>query len=528
MNFIEASVFILFIAVISVPLANRLFIPLEIFLFVGSCLLSLSYGLPVLTIDPTIVFDLFLPPILFSAAFFTSWRDFKFNLRPITLLAFGLVLFTTVFVAIVAKLIFPYFSWAEAFLLGAILSPTDASATTSLIKKFRVPKRLIVVLDGESLINDTGALILYKFSLAAIAQGSFSIPLAIGEFVFSTLGGIIFGLAIGYAGLYILKMIKDTLAETALTFIVAFTSFLLAQHLGVSGVISTVTAGIYFGIMIPEQGSSSSRINANASWKTVIFIINGAVFTLIGFALPSVLSNLKNYSLSNLLINALIISFTVIALRIIWVYPSAYLSRLLFPSIRLKDPMPSWQYLFALGWAGMRGIVSLAAALAIPQGLVGGHGDVLIFLTYFVVAVSLLVPTLTLPYIFKIAKLIDPEAPILKLREEAKARILAIDEAIKHVSHLAEKEKIPLKVLNEFLDQLKRRREVIHTQIEPAPYSTICNEYSAFKKLTYAAIDAERKTFNKLRKSGEIPDDIFWNLIDELDVEEVRAHSLRV
>ena len=430
--------------------------------------------------------------------------------------------------AFIAKLIIPSFSWAEAFLLGAILSPTDASATTSLIKKFGVPKRFITVLEGESLINDAGALILYRFSLAAISQGSFSFSLAVGEFVLSTLGGFFFGVLISFAGLYILKKIKDVLAETAFTFIVAFSSFLLAQRLGLSGVIATVTAGIIFGIMIPEQVSSSARLNAKASWNTLIFIINGAIFTLIGFALPSILSNLKAYSLPHLIMDGLIISFTVIAIRIIWVYPAAYLPRLLFPSINIRDPMPSWKYLFALGWTGIRGIVSLAAALAIPKALVGENADILTFLTYFVVAVTLLIPPFTLPYVFKIGKLIEPDAEITKLREEANARVLAIDEAIAHVSKVAEKENVTHKILNEFLDQLNRRREVIHTQIKPLPYSTICKEYTHAKKLAYAAIEAERKTFNKLRKAGELPDDIFWTLIDELDIEDVRAHSTRV
>jgi monovalent cation/hydrogen antiporter len=526
-NFIEASIFILLIATLSVPLANRLRIPIEIFLFVGSCLISIMPGSPSFKINPTIVFDLFLPPILFAAAYFTSWRDFKFNLRPISLLALGLVLFTTVMVAVVVKTILPMFTWSEAFLLGAILSPTDASSMTSIIKKFEVPRRFITILEGESLVNDASALTLYRFSLGAIIYGSFSFPQAVEQFFIITLGGIAFGFMMGFIAIFILKRIKYMEAETVFTFIVAFSSYLLAEHLGFSGVISTVVAGIYFGIYLPEITTSQTRINAKASWKTLLFIINGFVFALIGFQLPSIISDLGSLSVANLAYYGLIISAVVIALRLIWVYPAAYLPRLLFPSILHKDPMPPWQLLFAIGWSGMRGIVSLAAALAIPHELFE-HQNAFIFLTYFVVVATLIIPAITLPYLIRLMKLVDPEESRNKLKEEAKARMLALENAIMHVTIMADKKEVADQVYHEFMILIERMRNVIHTQIEESPYSVLIDDYVAFKKLSQVAVRAERKTLIQLRKSGEISDDVFWSLSDELDIEEVRAKGPRI
>ncbi len=529
MNFIEASILILFIAIISVPISIRFRMPLEIFLFLGSCLISLIPGLPEVKIDPLIVFELFLPPILFSAAYFTSWKDFKFNFRPILLLAFGLVTVTMVVVAIVAKYCIPGFSWSEAFLLGAIVSPTDASAATAIIKKLNAPKRIIAVLEGESLINDATALLLYRFCLATILYGSFSIQQAAMQFGLISLGGVLVGLSVAVIGEYIFKRMKDHLAETALTFVTAFSSYLIAEHCGFSGVISTVVAGIYFGIHFPEIASSKTKMNTKAAWSTLIFIINGFVFTLIGFQLPVVVKNLKSYPMLDLITYGMIISIVVTLVRLLWMYPAAYIPRLLIPSIKLKDPMPPWQLLFTLGWTGMRGIVSLAAVLAIPTmtaaHISGVNLDLLKFITYFVIAFTLIIPTLTLPRLIRFFKLFDERD---RLREEALARVRAFEEVIKELADFAKKKKIPESIFQEFMNQINRQYQVVKTQLSSNPYSLLSEEFLAFKKLTLAAIKIEREVLIKLRKSEEINDDVFRSLSDELDLEELRAKSLRI
>ncbi len=529
MNFIEGSILILFIAVISAPVALRLRLPLEIFLFIGSFCISLIPGLPNIRINPTIVFDLFLPPILFSAAYFTSWKDFKFHLRPITQLAFGLVIVTMFIVAVIAKYLLPDFSWAQAFLLGAIISPTDASAATSIIKKMGSSRRFVAILEGESLVNDATALILYRFSLAAVLYGSFSFTEAVTHFFVITIGGAASGFIIGYLAEYIVQRLKDVRAETTFTFIIAFTSYLVAEHIGVSGVISTVVCGIYFGIRFPEIAGSQTKLSAKGAWPTFMFVINGFVFTLIGFELPSVIRNLQLYTMTQLILYGMAISVAVIITRLIWIYPSAYIPRALFPSIARRDPMPTWQFLFAFGWSGMRGIVSLAAVLAIPRHLPSGapfpHLDLLTFLTYCVIVSTLIIPSLSLPYLLRRFHLIDKDN---RWQEEAKARIRAMNVVLDQINGIKQKERIPEEIYNEFRRQLERKLKVIHTQLSEQPYSVLTEDYTALKRLTLCAIKAERQTLFKLRKQGEIHDQVFHLLTDELDIEEERAKTLRV
>lgn len=529
MNFIEPAIFILLFAILSVPIATRFHLPLEIFLLIGSCILGLNPWLPVIQLDPKIVFNLFLPPILFSAAYFTSWRDFKFNFRPISLLAFGLVVFTMLMVALTTKLLLPEFTWAECFLLGAIISPTDATSATSIIKKLGAPRRLISILEGESLLNDATALILFRFSLAAILGSSYSLSSAAMHFVFMASGGVIFGLVIGITSIYLLPKISSITAETTFTFITAYIAFLISEYVGVSSIIATVVCGIYCGIRFPEVASSSTRINAKASWKTLLFIINGFVFTLIGLELPLILKNLQNNSLDTLIFHGLMISIIVILARLIWIYPMAYLPRLFFPSIARKDPMPSWKILFVTGWSGMRGIVSLAAALSIPLFLSPGisfpHRDLILFITYCVIVVTLLIPTLSLPVILNFFHLPDDEN---EMKQEAIARVRTTESSIEIMQLFAKREKIPGEIIDDFRKHLDRRLKIIYTQLNEKPYSTLLDEYMTLKKLMLASIEGERKTLLELRKSGEISDEVFHRLSDELDIEETRAKTVRI
>lgn len=529
MNFIEIAIFILFFAILSVPIANRFRLPLEVFLVIGSCIISLLPWLPNFEINPKIVFSLFLPPILFYAAYFTSWHDFKNNIRPISLLAFGLVIFTMLVVAYMAKIIFPQFTLAECFLLGAIISPTDAASATSIIKKLCAPRRIVIILEGESLINDATALILFQFSLIAIILGSFSIAHATGQFVVITLGGIAVGLIIAFISEYILQKIHSVPAEITLTFITALTSYIVADHLHVSGVISTVVCGIYFGIRFPELSSSRTRINAKASWDTLIFIINGFAFTLIGLELPIILQRLQYESLASLIYTGITISIIIILARIIWVFFGAYVSRLLFPSISKNDPMPPWSILYILGWCGMRGIISLAAALSIPLYLspmvIFPHRDLIIFMTYCVVVFTLIIPSFTLPLLLNIFHLTDSEN---KMKQEALARTRSLEGVIEKLQQVTKNEDIPMSTFDELRRQVERRIDTIKTQLNETPYSTLNPEYQAVKKLTLAAISSEKQTLFKLRKLGEINDEVFHMLLEELDIEEMRANTLRV
>lgn len=530
MSFIEISIFLLFLATISVPLAARTPLPFEIFLVAASAIISLIPGLPQIQISPDIIFNLVLPPILCSAGYFLSWHDLKFNFRPISLLAFGLTIAIAIVIAFVTSALIPGFTWQEGFLLGAIVSPTDATTAVAVIKKLGVQRRLITILEGESLFNDASALLLFRFSLAAIMLNSFSFVQAASQFVIITLGGLIIGLFIGHVSIYLLKRIKDVSAETTLTFINAFSSYMIAERLGFSGVIATVVCGIYCGVRFHEVVSPTTRINANASWQTLIFIINCFAFTLIGIELPWVVSNLGPYSMSHLILYSLVVTLFLFLTRFIWIYVVAHVSRKLFPSIAFKDPILSWQPLFVLSWANMRGIISLAAVLAIPLHMVDGtlfpHRNVFIFITYSVIVFTLLIPTLTLPFLVTFFKL--TEDPSAKIREEALARVNAFEGVIEALCVMTKNENIPKETINEFRHHFERRLNVIKTQLNEFPSSTLHNEYNALRTLTLAAIRNERETLLKLRKSGKVHNEVFHLLSDELDLEELRARTLRL
>ncbi|MGZ3696334.1 MAG: Na+/H+ antiporter, partial [Bdellovibrionota bacterium] len=374
MNTVEITICVLVFATLGVSLTRKSHIPLEVLLLVGSLLLSFIPNLPRLDIQPGIIFEVFLPPILFGAAYFTSWHDLKFNRRPIALLAIGLVLFTTLAVGFIIHLLIPGVSLTQAFLLGAIVSPPDASAATALVRNFSIPRRVIAVIEGESLVNDATALVCYRFALAAIATGKFSAGLAIANFVWVSLGGICVGFFIGYLAYAILQKLKDSRAETLWSLLTAFGAYLVSEHLGFSGVLATVCAGLYFGRILPSSSAASAktRIESRASWELVLFVINGLVFTLIGLQLPSVLRGLEGGLSWELVAYAAAAISVVILVRILWVFPAVYLPRYLSKSLAKRDPSPPWRAAALLSWVGMRGIVSLAAALAIPSALANG------------------------------------------------------------------------------------------------------------------------------------------------------------
>ncbi len=529
MNLVEASLLILLLAAFSAPLAERFHLPGEVFLLLGSCVLSLIPGIPIFEINPNIVFIVFLPPILFYAAYLTSWRDFKRNRRPIAFLAIGLVIITTGSVAWIAKLIFPNFTWAQGFLLGAIVSPPDAAAATSIVRKLRAPRRLITLLEGESLVNDATALLAYRFALSAILIGSFSFGSAIGQFFIMTIGGILVGFVISFTAFQFLRRLADGHAQTTMSLVTAFACYIAAEHLGVSSVISTVVGGFYFGRRFPELTSSRARIETNAAWKHIIFIINGFVFSIMGFQLPIVLKTLGDVPLWTLIIDSVGIAVVVIAVRLAWVFTATYIPRLLSPVIRRNDPNPSWQVVAALGWTGMRGIVSLAAVLAIPTELPNGlpfpDRGILIFVTYVVILITLIVPSLTLPWWLNFFKIKGGHE---KVEEEAIARVRALEGVLNRIKSWEENQKFPPHMVSEFKQQMERKLSVIRPHVSEVPFSEINEEYSILRKLTKESLESERAVLHQLRREGKIHDEVFHLLSEELDLEEIRCKTLRI
>jgi CPA1 family monovalent cation:H+ antiporter len=530
MTLIEATLILLFLATITAPWARRTGLPIEILLVLGSLVLSLLPGLPpLILLDPTVVFTLFLPPILFAAAYFTSWRDFKRNRRPIFLLAFGLVLFTTTLVAVAVRALGLGISWPAAFLLGAIVSPPDASAATAVIRKLGVPRRLVTIIEGESLVNDATALVTYRFALGAIATGSFSFQGALLQFVLMAAGGAIVGWAVAAGGIFVLRRLKNTTAETTLTLITAFAAYIIAEHFGFSGVISTVVGGLYYGRKLPAVASAQTHLDGEASWSTFLFIINGLVFTLIGLQMPAVMRGLDKYSWQQLAFYGATVTLVVIAVRFIWMFPAAYIPRKLFPSIGRVDPMPSIGVLIALSWTGMRGIVSLAAALSIPLTLPTGEEfpfrNLLIFLTYVVILTTLVVPATTLPALMRWLGIKDDGED---QREETIARLALFSAGLRELNSLRGSSNIPDEMLEHATTRYARRIETLKSNLEPAGFSPLFDEDQVQRQLIRRLLDGERKELLNLRRSAAIHDEVFFRLSRELDIEETRLRGQRI
>jgi monovalent cation/hydrogen antiporter len=529
MDLIEATLLLLFLTAITVPWAHRTGLPTEILLVCGSLLLSLLPGLPQISLDPDVVFTLFLPPILFAAAYFTSWRDFKRNRRPIFLLAFGLVLFTTTLVAAAVWSLGLGMPWPVAFLLGAIVSPPDASAATAIIRKLGVPRRVMTIIEGESLVNDATALVAFRFALAAIATGSFSLGAAALQFVIVAGGGAVVGLLVAGAGILILQRLRDSTAETTLTLITAFAAYIFAEHLAVSGVISTVVAGLYYGRRLPAVTSAQMHIEAEISWNTVLFVINGLVFTLIGLQLPAVIRGLDGYSWPQLVAYGGAVSLVVMAVRFIWMFPAAYIPRKLFPSIGRKDPMPSAGIITVLSWTGMRGIVSLAAALSIPLRLSNGEEfpfrNLLIFLTYVVILATLLIPATTLPALMRWLRIKDDGA---NRRDETVARVALFKAGLRELDLLKQRSAFSSELLETTAMRYERRVQTLESNLGPAAFSPLFDEDQTLRHLMRRLLVAERSELANLRQTASIHDQVFFDLSRELDIEETRLRGQRI
>src|ERR1043166_4977036 len=341
MDVIEVVLGLLVAVAVLALLAKKLPIPYPILLVLGGLSLALVPGLPQVRLEPDLVFVFFLPPLLYPAAIFTSWRDLRANLRPISLLAVGLVLFTTAAVGFLAHHFIPDCPLAAGFVLGAIISPPDAIAATAIAERLSVPRRIVTILEGESLVNDATALVAFRFAVAAVVTGSFSLAHAAGQFVIVAVGGILIGLAVGWLTAWIQKPIDDPPVEITISLLTPFAAYLPAEQLGVSGVLAVVTAGLYHGWRIPEITSSRTRLQAGPVWEMVEFLLNGFIFLLIGLQLPEVLQHLSGRSIPQLVWYAFVISIAVIVMRILWVFPATYLPRLMFKRLRERDPYPA-------------------------------------------------------------------------------------------------------------------------------------------------------------------------------------------
>jgi CPA1 family monovalent cation:H+ antiporter len=521
---VEVLVGLLFAVAALALLARKLRIPYPILFVIGGLLLALIPGLPGIRLDPQLVFLLFLPPILFPAALFTSWRDFRANLRPISLLAVGLVLFTTTVVGYLAHYFIPDLSLAAGFVLGAIVSPPDAIAATSIAKRLGLPRRIVTILEGESLVNDATALVAYRFAVAAVVTGSFSLPRASGQFFLVGIGGTVIGLAVGWLAELFHRRVDDAPIEITVSILTPFAAYLPAERLGVSGVLAVVTAGLYLGWRTPEITDSRTRLQAAPVWGMIVFLLNGFVFILIGLQLPEVWGRLAGRSISQLVWYAAIISVAVILIRILWVFPATYLPRLLSKRIRADEPRPKWQRVTIVAWTGMRGVVSLAAALGLPLKVEEGSPfpgrDLTLFLTFVVILVTLVVQGLSLP---PIIRWLGVEDDGVAEKEEREARLKANQAALARLDEMAQSEP-PSKadalqrLRIEYEDRI-RQLKIPELEKAAAPRRQFSTEY---ERLSHKALKVERQTILQLRNDLVINDEVLRSIQRDIDLAEAR------
>ncbi len=504
--------------------ARKLTIPYPILFVLGGLLLGLIPKLPKVRLDPELVFLFFLPPLLFPAALFTSWRDFRANLRPISLLAIGLVLFTTVAVAYLAYY-FMGLPLAAGFVLGAIISPPDAIAATAIADRLNLPRRIVTILEGESLVNDSTALVAYRFAVLAVVTGSFSLARAGGQFFIVGVGGIVIGLIVGWLAEQFHKRVDDAPIEITVSLLTPFVAYLSAERLGVSGVLAVVTAGLYLGWRLPELLTFKTRLQGGPVWEMVEFLLNGFVFILIGLQLPEVLNALSKGTIPipRLIWYALFISVAVILIRILWVFPATYLPRLIFRKLCRRDPHPPWQHVTIVAWTGMRGVVSLAAALALPFTLRDGSPfpgrDLILFLTFVVIVTTLVLQGLSLPLLIRWLGVKDDGS---MEKEERKARLKANRDALARLNAISE----PNPGKADALQRLRVEYEDHILQVEGAesknadtPLRLFSSEY---ERLSYEALQTERETIIELRNQDVISDEVLRRIQRDIDLAEAR------
>lgn len=508
-------------------ISNRYKFPFPIVLVLSGVCISIVPGLPVIELAPDVVFIIFLPPLLYGAAWNTSWHEFKANLRPISLAAIGLVIFTTSIVAVAAHWLIPGLDWPFAFLIGAIVSPPDAVAATSVTKGLGLAPRIVTVLEGESLVNDASGLVAYKYALAAITAGNFVLWKASFNFLLVASAGIAIGLLIGY-GMYLVhkKFVCDPVIEVTLTFLTPFASYLIAEHFHFSGVLAVVTTGLYLSFRSAEIFTHQSRMMAYSVWEVVVYILNGLIFVLIGLQLRNVMAGISNYPVRSLVIYGAVISLVVIVVRFIWVIPAALLPRVLSKRIREKEAF-DWRNLVIFGWGGMRGVVSMAAALALPlvlpDGSVFPHRNLVIYLSFCVILSTLVLLGFTLPWMIRKLGV----QPYSMAAEEYEVRTHVVSDTIAHIE-----ENLSL-VQDELLHNIKSKYEVKYNRLQktdlPANYfgkgQTLGgNIFNEFTQLQIDLINVERKTLERLHKNGEASEEILRKIERELDLEETRLN----
>ena len=506
--------------------ARRWNIPISIFLVLLGLTIGFLPGMPRIELRPDLVLSLLLPPLLYRAGVQMSWRGFKANLQPILLLAVGAVIFTTVAVAAVSHVLLGL-PLAVGFVLGAVVSPPDAVAPMAIARRFALPQRILTILEGEGLVNDATALILFSFAVGAVTMGrAFSAPAATGEFLVIVAGEILWGLVIGWGALNLRRWAGEPRVEMVFALLTPFAAFWVPESLGGSGVLATVVAGLYVSWNGPRFISPATRLQGFFVWDLVIYLIEGLVFLITGLQARVVADTLDLSQWESLALACAVVCTVIIAVRFIWVFTATYITRLV-PSLARRDPLPKWQGIFVIAFTGIRGVVSLAAALSIPlmaDGAPFPHRGLLLLITFSVILVTLVGQGFTLPWVIRLLGIAEHgkrEADSDK-RREISARLAGIDAALARLDSLEGAVAAP-----ETVSALRRRNEDRRAYFVAACQDLASGDISnASAALQLQFVDAERASIADLYYRGEISDDARRRIERELDLEDSRIrHS---
>jgi CPA1 family monovalent cation:H+ antiporter len=507
--------------------ANRLRLPPSILLVIAGAVLAMIPGLPRVELVPDLVLLLVLPPVIYSAGVSMSWREFRFNLRPIALLAIGAVVFTTCAVAAGVHWLLGW-EWAVGFVLGAIVAPPDVVAPLAIARRLGLPRRLRVILEGEGLANDATALVLYRFAVVAVSTGAFSFSEASGRFALIIIGEIAFGIGIGWIMLRLRRAADDPRTEIILSLLTPYLAYWVPEQVGGSGVLATVAAGLYVSWNGPLLISAATRLQGVFVWDLAMYIVEGGLFLLCGLQARTVFERADGVAVMDLLTAAALTLAIIISARFVWTFPATYLPRWLSPALRLRDPSPKWQVPFVLAFTGIRGVVSLAAALAIPLTTAAGtpfpERDMILAITFIVIVVTLVGQGLLLPVVIR--RLGFDKDIVVERREERanelEARMGAIQAALTSIDELSHQRKLS----GEIVEALRHHYRVLLRELERAKAEVRASRI--VDELEIEVIDAQRRQIHQALRDGRISDESRRRVERDLDLVETKTrHDYR-
>jgi Na+/H+ antiporter len=524
METLELLIGMLAAIAVVVTLAGRTRVPEPVLLVAAGLAVALVPGLPRVELDPELTLALFLPPLLYWAALHTNLRDLRRELRPITMLAVGLVMATTAAVAVLAHAVLGL-PWAVAAVLGAIVSPPDPVAAVAVAGRVGLPRRIVTILEGEGLLNDATALVVYRMAVAAAVSGTFSAGEAAVELVVSAVGGTLVGLAVAWAGSRVLQRVEEAAVENTIKLLLPYVAWLGAERLHASGVLAVLACGLLMSRNWSAI-SSAARLQARQLWDWLVFVLEGLSFVLVGLQLRTVVEGIGGRSPAELAGAALALNLVVVAVRLALVYPASWLPRRLSARLRERDPFPGWGPTTVVGWAGMRGVVSLALALAIPTEVAGGgpfpERDLVVFLAFSVIVVTLVGQGLTLPLLATRLGVVDPDEGraagaargLARLSEVALAKLDAID---------PEAEQLAPELLDRLRERYRTRLAHLDRQRDPGDH----DDAGAYHELVSELLQAQREELRRLREQGDVTPEVARRLHHDLDVEESRLERER-